>query len=77
MEYAMKYFLKNYLAMKNLGLWSPGLRNFFCKIYKTLQPPRAYLMCTPLYSYVYKILQYKISFKFSTRFFVYNLRTHI
>ena len=26
---AMKYFLKNYQAMKYLGLWSPGLQKFF------------------------------------------------
>ena len=25
--------------MKYLGLWSPGLRKFFWKIYKTLRPP--------------------------------------
>ena len=26
---AMKYFTKNYWVMKYLGLWFPGLRNFY------------------------------------------------
>ena len=36
---AIKHFLKKLLGHENLGLWSPGLRNFFEKIVKpsTLQ----------------------------------------
>ena len=41
-------FWKNYWAMKHLGLWSPGLRNFFWQICKTLRPPPPrYLMYAP------------------------------
>ena len=36
-DQTMKYFLKNYWAMKYLGLWSPGLRFFFLKNCKTLR----------------------------------------
>ena len=32
-------FWKNYWPTKYLGLWCPGLRNFFWKICKTLCPP--------------------------------------
>ena len=35
----MKYFLKNYWAMKYLALWSPGLQIVFEKICKTLRSP--------------------------------------
>ena len=30
--------------MKYLGLWSPGLRNVFWKICKTLRPPLSYIL---------------------------------
>ena len=36
---AIKYFLKNYWAMKYLGLWSPGVRIFFEKFVKPSTTP--------------------------------------
>ena len=39
----MKYFLKNYWAMKYLGLWSPGLRLSFEKFVKPSGTPSCIL----------------------------------
>ena len=45
---ATKYFLKNYWAMKYLGLWSPGLRKVFEKFVKPSSRSPTYLMYAPL-----------------------------
>ena len=46
-------YCKNYWVMKYLGLWSPGLRKFFWKIYKTLP-------CFP--SYMFNVFSLKTFF---------------
>ena len=56
--------------MKYLGLWSPGLRNVFGKIRKTVRPPaprHTYLMYTSLIKteYLYLLIVIKQRHSFS------------
>ena len=45
MGWVMEYFLKKLLAVKYLGLWSPGLRIFFEKFVKP-SGPTSYILNT-------------------------------
>ena len=46
-DQTMKYFLKNYWAMKYLGLWSPGLRFFFFEKFVKSSGPPSYICTLP------------------------------
>ena len=60
MEGTMKYFPKNYWPMKYSGLWSPGLRMFFWKIFKTLRSPLSPYILNARFLMLYRALIMKI-----------------
>ena len=60
---ATKYFLKKLLGLKHLGLWFPGLRKFFWKIYETLRPLSYILNVRSLKEYQKKRYQQLIQYK--------------